>query len=142
MIRDVKEIQNSNLWQDTRKQIETKPSKQIQITNQEANQNILIVLGDRSAGNIFLRLGKSSFIKIFKNDFDLETKPTHLVDYSLIKRGLDKKEIVHCYEIGESKLIAVIKKLISRDQINLNSQISFCVVIDLSKGKKTIANCL
>lgn len=75
MIRDVKEIQDSNIWYDTKKQIENKGAKKntnlTLIKDSVDKSQTIIILGERSTGKSPINLGKSSLVKVLKNDFDL-----------------------------------------------------------------------
>lgn len=53
-------------------------------------ERILLVLGGVASG-------KSSFLKVIRNEAEVEVKPTYLLDYSYIRRGHAKKELIHCY---------------------------------------------
>lgn len=62
MIRSTIDIKNSNLWENANQK--TSP-----ISN--TAKRTIIVLGDNKTGNIQLILGKTSFIKLLRGDYDL-----------------------------------------------------------------------
>jgi hypothetical protein len=48
--------------------------------------------------------GKSAVIKVLRNDFDPDTKPNSLIEYWPSSVGLDKKQLVHFYELPNPDL--------------------------------------
>ena len=83
-------------------------------------------------------LGKSSFLKIVKNDFDPETKSNSFVEYHYAKIGREKKHYVHFYEVGSISLLPLLKHFSGKKGIRL----IVAICIDLFKARNMIAQTL
>lgn len=70
MIRSPVDIKNSNFWERANQQNPT-------ISNQ--TKRTIIVIGDSKSG-------KTSFIKLLRGDYDLQSKPTNFIDYFTMKK--------------------------------------------------------
>lgn len=79
--------------------------------------------------------GKSSLLKLLRNDTSQEIKSTILFEYSYIKRQSINKEILHCYELSNKNQQEIIPSLINKENFN-KTKIVICV--DLSKGGNII----
>ena len=68
MIREVREIEESMLWEETGRQMAARGKQE----ETDPRRVVVFVVGDRSSG-------KSAVIKLLRNDFDPETKPNSLI---------------------------------------------------------------
>jgi len=62
---------------------------------EDTRKIVVFVLGERSSG-------KSTVIKQLRNDFDPDTKPNSLIEYWPSRVGLDRKQLMHFYELGSA----------------------------------------
>ena len=74
-------------------------------------------------------------MKILRNDFDPDTKPNSLIEYYPSRVGLDKKQLIHFYEIGNSDLSQFVTHFFSE-----NIRIYFLICVDLTQPNKIISS--
>ena len=124
MIREVREIEESMLWEETGRQMAARGKQE----EADPRRVVVFVVGDKSAG-------KSAVIKLLRNDFDPETKPNSLIEYWPSKVGLDKKQLVHFYEIGNPELAPFFECFCRQD-----TRIYFLLCLDLTQPSRLVAS--
>jgi hypothetical protein len=62
-------------------------------------------------------------------------KPTYLLDYSYIRKGHARKELIHCYEVASKNQSDIIPSLFTKDNF---SNVTVAICVDLSRPASVI----
>ena len=79
--------------------------------------------------------GKTTLIKTLRNEPEGHPKPTYLLEYSYLRRGFAKKELVHCYDIAAKTQTDILPALFSKDTF---STVTVALCLDLSRPGSVI----
>jgi hypothetical protein len=72
---------------------------------------------------------------VLKNEQETDPKPTYLLEYSYIRKGFAKKELVHCYDIAAKTQPDILPSLFSKDTF---SSVTVALCLDLSQPNTII----
>ena len=79
--------------------------------------------------------GKTTLIKALRSEPEGHPKPTYLLEYSYLRRGFAKKELVHCYDIASKTQTDILPALFSKDTF---SSVTAALCLDLSRPGSVI----
>lgn len=72
---------------------------------------------------------------MIRNEVEVEVKPTYLLDYSYIRKGHARKELIHCYEVASKNQSDIIPSLFTKDNF---SNVTVAICVDLSQPASLI----
>jgi hypothetical protein len=72
---------------------------------------------------------------VIRNEAEVEVKPTYLLDYSYIRKGHARKELIHCYEVASKNQSDIIPSLFTKDNF---SNVTVVICVDLSRPASII----
>lgn len=74
--------------------------------------------------------GKTTFLKSLRNEQEGQPKATYLLEYSFLRKGFAKKELVHCYDIGAKTQTDILPALFSKETF---TSVTVAICLDLSR---------